>query len=434
LTDHSTTAAHDDAFDWKNCWYPVSFLKDIPRDRPTGVTLYDKALVLFFDDTGGVHCLRDKCPHRAARLSHGQIINGRLECLYHGWQFRSDGRCQHIPQLPAGREIPDGSHVRCYRTAIQREILWIWAGDPERCDVNLIPKGDNAATYSVTFQMDLPYDQGYLIENIIDIAHVHIAHHGVRGGGLRESAKPLEFKIEESSIAGIRSTFRSVGLVRTEESPALSGAMVEFVAPNLIRYISGYRDPNLIAGLELYSLPLGKNKCRLLYRKYSNFTSPWERLKPRWLHHLNQCKILEQDMAVVVGQVEQIEHEAANLRDIWLPLRTSDQLVVEYRKWLDRFGRDLPFYRGFATARSSSGSSTARLPADRHILHTGVCGTCSKAYRNLDRAIRVLWVFVATVLVAQPMIGSERAPIAFALAALVGLIGIAGARRLQSRF
>jgi phenylpropionate dioxygenase-like ring-hydroxylating dioxygenase large terminal subunit len=384
-----------------------------------------------------VACLRDRCAHRAARLSDGRRIYGRLECLYHGWQFGGDGRCLHIPQLLAGKEIPERSRVRCYPTIVQQEIVWIWAGDPDRADRDLIPKtpeADEASTFSVTFQMDLPYDQSYLIENVIDVAHIHIAHDGVRGGGLREAAKPLEFHIEESSIAGIRSAFRSVGLARTEDSPALSGAMVEFVAPNLVRYVSKYRDPDLIAGLELYSLPLGKNKCRLLYRKYSNFTSSWERLKPRWMEHLIQCTILEQDMAVVVGQSEEIEREGANLRDIWMPLKTSDRLVIEYRKWLDRFGGDLPFYRGFATSRKNAADpSMARLPADRHVLHTRVCSTCSGMYRSLDRTIKVLWILAAAAFAMGLMVDSERAMVAY-LVALVGLLAIAAARRFRSCF
>jgi len=290
-------------FDWRDCWYPVPFLCDLPQDRPTRVSLYDEPLVLFFDAQGQVNCLKDRCPHRAARLSDGQMIDGKLECLYHGWQFGAAGRCVLIPQLYPDKNIPESAHVRAYPVAIRHDIVWFWAGDPSSADPGLIPPAaypDGAEVFSVTFQMDLPYDQTYLIENVIDVAHIHIAHDGVRGGGLRAAAKPLDFQILDSGLSGFRGTYRSVGLVRAEGSPTLGGAQVEFVALNLIRYASKYRDPDLIAGLDLFSLPLGKNRCRLLYRKYSNFTSTRERMKPRWLEHLSQCRILEQDMAVVV--------------------------------------------------------------------------------------------------------------------------------------
>lgn len=425
------------AFDWKNTWYPVSFHQDLAKDRPTGFTLYDEPLVLYFNDAGDIICLKDQCPHRSAPLSAGQIVNGNLECLYHGWQFGAGGRCVHIPQLLEGREMPARSHVRSYPVQVRRGIVWVWAGEATLADpvqIPLTPGADDDANFAVTFQMDLPYDQSYLIENVIDIAHIHVAHHGVRGGGLRQAAKPLEFQIEDSSITGIRSTFRSVGLARAEGSQSLKGASVEFVAPNLIRYVSNYSDPGLVAGLELYSIPLGKNRCRLLYRKYSNFTSAWERRKPRWLEHMTQCLILEQDMAVVVGQAAKIERHEGQLRDMWMPLKSSDQLVIEYRKWLDRFGGTLPFYRGFSTARAATGvAHPGAGHQDRHQLHTQVCGTCGRLYKNLGHAINALWLVVIGAVSIGLIAGNGQVKVGFVAGALAALLAIAAARHLKSR-
>lgn len=39
-----------------------------------------------------------KC-FRLAKLSEGQLVDGRLECLYHGWQFEGEGKCVKIPQV-----------------------------------------------------------------------------------------------------------------------------------------------------------------------------------------------------------------------------------------------------------------------------------------------------------------------------------------------
>ena len=435
--DHAAEAPADVAFDWRNTWYPITFLRDLAKDRPSGFAIYDVPLVLFVDYAGKIVCLRDRCPHRAARLSDGQIVDGRLECRYHGWQFGAGGRCLHIPQLLARREVPARSQVQDYPVAVQGEIVWVWAGDPELADLAQIPvtaRANEASNFSVTFQMDLPYDQSYLIENIIDIAHIHIAHHGVRGGGLREAAKPVDFQIEDISISGIRSTFRSVGLVRADGSQGPKGATVEFVAPNLVRYASNYADTALVAGLELFSLPIGKSRCRLLYRKYSNFTSGIERRKPRWLEHLTQCKILEQDMAVVTGQAADIDGQEAELRDVWLPLKSSDRLVVEYRKWLDRFGGTLPFYRGFASSRKVGGAPHLQpLPTDRHTLHTRICLTCGRLDRNLGRAIAGLWTVVVAAAAVALLLRTGLVSTGMVMIGLASLLGILAARHLKSR-
>jgi phenylpropionate dioxygenase-like ring-hydroxylating dioxygenase large terminal subunit len=424
----------DTAFDWENCWYPVTFLEDLSRDKPTGFALYDEPLVLYVDGEGKIVCLRDRCAHRAARLSDGQIVDGRLECLYHGWQYAPSGEVVKIPQLAPNLKIPPKACVRSYPVAVHQGLVWIWAGDPKRADEALIPtntklEGENVT--KVDFQTDLPYDQSYLIENVIDVAHIHIAHDGMRGGGLRRAAKPLEFNVLDSNIEGIRATYKTLGM---PENTVLKAAVVEFKAPNLIRYTSEYRNPDFVAGLDLFSLPLGKSRCRLFYRKYSNFTSWRERIKPRWLEHWTQCTILEQDMGVVIGQHEHIERAQGRLGDLWCPIRTSDQLVIEYRKWLDRFGAKLPFYRGYDSLKAGTQDPFySKAPMDRYALHTKVCNTCGTLYRQIRQGTKVLWGAVA-VLAAVAIVGAGAWPSYASIAlGLLALTAIAGLGRLKAR-
>ena len=41
-----------------------------------------------------------------------------------------------------------------------------------------------------------------------------------------------------------------------------------------------------------------------------------------------------------------------SLRELYLPLKTSDLVLVEYRKWLDKYGSLLPFYQGYETSHN----------------------------------------------------------------------------------
>jgi phenylpropionate dioxygenase-like ring-hydroxylating dioxygenase large terminal subunit len=129
-------------FNWKHCWYPVTFVQDLPKERPYSFSLYDEPLVLFKNQDGKLGCLTDYCPHRAARLSDGQIIEGKLECLYHGWQFGTDGQCLNIPQLPADAKIPTKACVKSFPTVERQGIVWVWSGEPEAADIDRIPTVD----------------------------------------------------------------------------------------------------------------------------------------------------------------------------------------------------------------------------------------------------------------------------------------------------
>jgi phenylpropionate dioxygenase-like ring-hydroxylating dioxygenase large terminal subunit len=381
-------------FNWKNCWYPVVFLADLPTGKPYSFSLYGDSLVLFRDGEGRLACVLDRCPHRAARLSDGQIIDGKLECLYHGWQFNATGDCVRIPQLPPDKQIPVPACLKPYRIAEVQGMVWLWPGDADLADaanIPTIPALAQADMVCMDYVIDLPYDQTYLIENVIDVAHIHIVHDGIRGGGKREMALPLEFSILENSVHGIKSQFRSLGLYSDQAMSKINSAEVEFVAPNLIHYASNYKNPELVSGLALYSIPLASGSCRLLYRKYSNFYRWRERAKPRWLDHWTQNTILKQDMALIIGQYSEIERSGGNVKDLWLPLKTSDTLVIQYRKWLDKYAADTPFYRGYA-AHKSVGILADKNAQDVFNIHTRQCAVCLKTYRALQKLQTVLMV------------------------------------------
>ncbi len=389
----------DTEFNWQNCWYPVVFVDDLPKDNPYTFSLYNEPLVLFHNEKGDLACAVDRCPHRAARLSDGHLIDGKLECLYHGWQFNASGECTRIPQLAPDKKIPVTTCLKSHVVVECQGMVWIWVCKPELAaisDIPLIPALDNPDVISVDYTIDLPYDQTYLIENVIDVAHIHIAHHGLRGGGHRDYALPLEFDILEDSVKGIRATYCSIGLNENRDSTKTGTAHLDFIAPNLISYASKYQKSELIAGLALYSIPLAKGKCRLLYRKYSNFYSWRERIKPKWLDHWNQNEILQQDMALIIGQYSEIERSQQNAKDLWLPIKTSDTLVIHYRKWLDKYATATPFYRGYATHKTAAHLPDQH-PKDVFSIHTSNCSACLNAYqmtKKIQKLLLILALFI----------------------------------------
>lgn len=70
-------------FNWRHCWYPIAFVRDLPKERPYSFSLYDEPLVLFRDREGQLACLSDRCCHRPAKLSDGRVVNGKVE--YRKW-------------------------------------------------------------------------------------------------------------------------------------------------------------------------------------------------------------------------------------------------------------------------------------------------------------------------------------------------------------
>ena len=419
-------------FNWQQCWYPVTFVRDLPIERPISFSLYNERLVLFKNSKGQLSCLRDRCPHRAAKLSDGQIIEGKIECLYHGWQFGSDGQCTHIPQLSESATIPRQACVQSFVVREKQGIIWLWAGKAETADEELIPTTSDIEQQGVKVidtVADLPYDQNYLVENLLDPAHVPISHDRTELKMKRENAQPLEMEILSVSAKGFQGRYRN-----TRNSPP-GWAKLEFIAPGIVFYSFGNANLGLVGGLALYAFPWGEGRSRLLVRRYGNFFGWWFKHTPRWLEHLRQNKILEQDLDFIRGQEAYFNESKKTIKEVYLPLKTIDTFVIEHRKWLDRYGQGLPYYQGYTTSKQTQSDRPESLSLDRLTRHTQICSSCSQAY-TVSKQLKQTLIGVAIALAALAIVAEDgsRGQILALLISLLAIVFSVVVTKVKTKF
>ena len=423
-------------FNWQECWYPITFVQDFFEDKPYSFSLYDEPLVLFRNTEGELVCLRDLCPHRAAQLSDGQIIEGKIECLYHGWQFGNDGECVHIPQLETSAKIPKQACIKSFPVIEFQGIIWVWLGDKDTARQEFIPEvfaAEKTGIFIVDTVTDLPYDQNFLIENFLDPAHVPISHDGTELGMKREFASPLRMEVNSSSIEGFTGRYQKsvAGNLPWSETAFIK---VNFTPPCLVQYEFGSEKTGVIGGFDLYALPLGAGESRVLVRRYGNFFKRSFKLKPRWLEHLRQNKLLEEDLPFILKQQAYVEHTGKNLKDIYLPLKSSDVFVLEHRKWLDKFGENLPFYQGFTSYKVSQNSHGSKMKLDRFSRHTQICSSCFQAYQTINLLKNVL-IAAAILLAAIALVAdNQKIEIICVLFALLAIGKVAFLMKLRESF
>ena len=80
----------------RNCWYVAGWADDLGAS-PLARTFLDEPVALFRDGDGVAHAIAGRCPHRFAPLGHGQIVDGALQCPYHGLRFDGSGACVFNP-------------------------------------------------------------------------------------------------------------------------------------------------------------------------------------------------------------------------------------------------------------------------------------------------------------------------------------------------
>lgn len=102
-------------------WHPVLLSSEL-RSKPVAVELAGEQLVLFRTETGKLGALKDNCPHRRMKLSHGgKVIGEKLQCSYHGWTFgcKGEGESPATPKLYACAES--------FEVREERGALWVRA-------------------------------------------------------------------------------------------------------------------------------------------------------------------------------------------------------------------------------------------------------------------------------------------------------------------
>jgi nitrite reductase/ring-hydroxylating ferredoxin subunit len=110
-------------------WHPVALADGIAPATSAGTRLFGRELVVWRDDAGQSQVWEDRCPHRGMRLSFGFVREGRLACLYHGWQFDAAGQCRRIPAHPDLR-VPATIRTTVLPSVERLGMVWAFDGPP----------------------------------------------------------------------------------------------------------------------------------------------------------------------------------------------------------------------------------------------------------------------------------------------------------------
>lgn len=178
----------------RNCWYVAAWSKDIGREL-IAETYLGENIVLYRQQDGTPVALEDACPHRKLPLSKGNLKGDLVECGYHGLTFDCSGSCIDSPTQRG--MTPRRAVVRSYPVVDRYRLLWIWMGDPELADPDLIFPIENFenTTWGLTDGgvMDIDCHYLWVCDNLLDPSHVAWVHvSSFAGAGTDEEPLKVE--------------------------------------------------------------------------------------------------------------------------------------------------------------------------------------------------------------------------------------------------
>lgn len=164
----------------RRCWQPVARLEDL-RDGPQRAVLLGEALAVFLTESGEAAVVADRCAHRGALLSMGEVCGESIQCPYHGWEWSGEGACTHIPSLADQRQIPPLARIPSYPVRVQWGLVWTTLEEPLTGVPDVPWFDEDSWTWGHGEPFELPVAFGLMIENFRDVSHFAFVHQATLG-------------------------------------------------------------------------------------------------------------------------------------------------------------------------------------------------------------------------------------------------------------
>ncbi|KAJ7540165.1 hypothetical protein O6H91_10G003600 [Diphasiastrum complanatum] len=265
----------------KNFWYPVAFSKSIDTEIALPIESFEKKWVIFRDKDGKAGCIRDACAHRACPLSLGKVVDGCIQCPYHGWEYSTTGICEKIPST---KQI--NASVKSIPCIEKDGLVWIWPGinTPESTlPAALSPPEGYSIHAEIALEVDV--EHSLLLENLLDLVHAPFTHTTTFAKGWPVYSS-VQFKTPMDALKGfwdpypIDMEFRPPCMVLSTVGISLPGQLkgksisdskthlhqLHVLAEDL-RLVEGQQD-RMIRGENAWNLPVAYDKLGIRYRRW----------------------------------------------------------------------------------------------------------------------------------------------------------------------
>ncbi len=313
-----------------NQWYVLMESKQV-KDKPVGVTRMGEKLVFWRDHTGKVSCLRDKCPHRGVELSKGQVIHGRIQCPFHGFEYDVSGRGVLIPANGRHAPVPRAFRAHSYPTYEEHGFIWVWWGEHPPEDLEpprFFDDIDDGFTYATIHDLwKAHYSRA--IENQLDVVHVPFVHRNTIGRGIGTVVDGPGIKWVDEDMFYVYSFNRPDDgrspkrPSEVEVPPTDRDYKLEFIFPNLWQnHIS--QDVRIIVAFA----PVDEGHTLFYLRFYQKFLQvPLLGKLVAWAGMPFNRRVLHEDRRVV----ETHQPQPSGLR-IGEKMVQGDRPIIEYRR------------------------------------------------------------------------------------------------------
>jgi phenylpropionate dioxygenase-like ring-hydroxylating dioxygenase large terminal subunit len=312
-----------------NMWYAVLDANEVKAGKPYAFKRLGEEMVFWRDKHDKVVAMRDRCAHRSAKLSPGKIVDGNIQCHFHGFQYNSEGQCQLIPAN--GRMGPRPKIFQCqsYPTREAHGLIWVWYGEP-RDEYPPLPFFEELSDFAYsTISTEWNVDYTRAIEGALDVSHLPFVHANTIGRGSGTLVNGPYTTLENDQLQVWISNQPDAGL------PALKPSQVPppdrepdlwFMFPNVWRLYLGANFRNV-----LIFAPIDDEHVRIYVRTYIRGKSAISRAISAIGNRFN-LKVLSEDYYITKTQSP--KKSDINIGERFIPADRPIALYLQHRRQL----------------------------------------------------------------------------------------------------
>lgn len=314
-------------------WHPVALSSQVPQQQLFSSHLLDTPLVLWRDSRGQPHAWEDRCPHRGTRLSIGKIQGDQVHCAYHGWRFGTQGRCQHIPAMPALRAEHLQAQVQIFSIQERYGLLWVCLGQPKN-DILPFPEFADPALRKVHCgPYEVQSSAARIVENFLDMAHFATVHENLLGSPTHPEIPDYQVELFDDPVYGQGIWAKNCQAWQPQASKAAVESHWVHYSYRVVRpfhaILTKQYGAQAVEAISLHLQPLSETRTRAwITMALVDFTSSDDDLRAF------QDTIFMQDLPILENQIP-AKLPLSNKAEVSV---ACDRLSLAYRRYLQTLG------------------------------------------------------------------------------------------------
>ncbi|MBS1611240.1 MAG: Rieske 2Fe-2S domain-containing protein [Bacteroidetes bacterium] len=106
-----------------NGWFSLGESSMVKKGEVVEVDAFGQKLAVFRGQNGEVGVLDVYCPHLNANLADGCVKGNNLVCPFHAWEFKTNGKCAHIPYAD---KVPHNAETKGWTVKEDWGLILVW--------------------------------------------------------------------------------------------------------------------------------------------------------------------------------------------------------------------------------------------------------------------------------------------------------------------